>query len=118
MPPRDVHGVVIGDWELLFDAAMARLRSLVDSMTATAPLATHASPVSTGSLHDDLIDCAAALDQLHATMTRERAACQLRVAALFDAPASDACGRGHAAPCARAHAVAACLACAARPPAA
>lgn len=107
-PPRPAgHDVAIADWELLFDAAMARLHGLVDGITAAAPARRQASPASTGSLHDDLVDCAAALDQLHLTMTHERTLCHQRVAALFDATPGT-CGSA-----ARAD-TRPCLACAAR----
>ena len=120
---RPTHpGVAIGDWELLFDAAMARLHGLVDSIPRRAPPG-RVSPGTTGSLHDDLLDCAAALDQLHASITHERALCHQRAAALFDdtpatgAAAPLACGRvGAACATVGTAALAPCQDCAAHPP--
>ena len=60
----------VQDWDDLFCAIQERLRQIVeDRNTGTAPLEMHGMG---GSIQNGVLECVAALDQLHAALALER----------------------------------------------
>lgn len=67
--------VAIDDWQDLLDAVKARLRKTV---AGHAPLPSIGGPADFGHIQAGVLDCAAALDQLQATLTHELGRCRQR----------------------------------------
>lgn len=65
--------VAIGDWNLLFDAVRARLVRTVGERLGEPPaVPQHSSELAASLVQAVVLDCAHALDQLHAALEQER----------------------------------------------
>ena len=68
-PPAASADVAIGDWDALFRAVKDRLRATAGALSAAATEpAAHGTP---GRAQASVLECVAALDQLHLTLTHE-----------------------------------------------
>jgi hypothetical protein len=62
--------IEIGDWDILFEAILTKLRLAVGvclDVTLQAP-----SPEALAHMRATVLDCSAAMDLLHAALTQER----------------------------------------------
>ena len=63
--------VAIADWDVLLSAVKDRLRLTVGEWLAAPPPAAASVPAAPGRLQANLLECVAALDQLHVTFAHE-----------------------------------------------
>ena len=66
--------VAIGDWDVLLSAVKARLRLTVGELQAATPEPRAQDAAS--RVRAQVLECVAALDQLHITLTNELGRCQ------------------------------------------
>ncbi|WP_349743039.1 GGDEF domain-containing protein [Roseateles cavernae] len=79
------------DWELLFDAVTSRLRATVGERLTMRTLLS--APARASQVQTSVLECAAALDQLHATLARELARSGALELQVFDAQSALASAR-------------------------
>lgn len=72
-PPHQPLDVAIGDLDDLVSAVKARLRLAVDERRIATPESLLQEQTAVGRVRADVLECAAALDHLHATLTHELA---------------------------------------------
>ena len=86
-PPPGLPSVVAsGDWDDLLNAVKARLRLTVGEWLAATPEPQQHD--TAGRFHASVLECVAALDKLHATLTHELGRCQQLERQVLDAQAA------------------------------
>src|SRR5487761_2595213 len=83
-PPAASADVAIGDWDVLFRAVTDRLRATAGALSVAA--SDPAARDAPGRSQADVLECVAALEQLHLTLTHELDRCRSRTLDALPAP--------------------------------
>lgn len=83
-PPAASADVAIGDWDVLFRAVTDRLRATAGALSVAA--SDPAARDAPGRSQADVLECVAALEQLHLTLTHELDRCRSRTFDALPAP--------------------------------